>query len=364
MARERSAEFKLDFLDSPEPNQFVGHVSWPKEMASVDVKLGNGYPVTENRKSFYQFAAKGGQPYTIHLNVSSTHGAPIWAKTLKATAPRDFVVGSVVNVTAPLELTGHRLFFLAGGKILARPYPITLTFNEIRIEAKNYTGPISTANIQTGSEDEVATRGNVHELKGAAVVIRAKKIIGRLHVAMIGQNGWSGRSGNEMYVAAGNVRKPDPSKRGDPGRDGAGRMGDPPRPGTEGPMTDSACQTPPTAGGKGRQGDKGWNGEDGGAAGLPGTFILDVEDDSQLEQLEVGYRYGKPGKGGVAGAGLDGGPGGPAGADAPGCPTAQPGPQGDDGPPGLPGNTPAYPKQEFEPQFPKAKPRIIRKIQV
>lgn len=191
---------KIHFVESEIFNSYQLVVSWPTSVEIVRLILNDDEStrvVLHNEKS-YSVVAVPKATYSVVLESFSGRGVKISTLVKEETAPYDEEVSGTLLLKDPMiRLGGNRLRFVRGAKIVAHSHPVRLEFKTIFFDERDTSDSILGAHIQTEGLGKTATPEQLDILKdGVQIKIKAKSIIGRMRVALIGLGGIDNRASN------------------------------------------------------------------------------------------------------------------------------------------------------------------------
>jgi hypothetical protein len=326
-----SPELKTSFLELSNPGFYNLQIVAPENIAELKIlKQGDVKELTV-QGHIADLRVEHSENFFLGVKTYDSQGSLVREHVLELTAPKDLFIERPLSLAKDEVLEAQRIYISPAGLIQTNGRKLVLKARYLEIfQRPNQVGyPTAFAQIFTTKpghfyEDE-------QQKAGSKILLDVEEAHGSLKVAMIGFDGHSGRSGNELDKILSIARDLDPKTNGTMGS--AGQSKEIRCSGTtvDGDCSRLFCTDDPTNGTNGTMGAPGTNGEDAQPGGNAGHLEIKISnaDNFLIELYSQKGRPGQPGKGG------DGSPGGRPGLahpnPAPGCAKArdgQPGPKG------------------------------------
>lgn len=296
---ESEVKTVFDEVDK-EPNQYNMTVTWPADVALVDLGIDDVF-YKNLKKNSYTVPVTGGDSIKIHLETMNSKGDPVTEIDILAVAPIDFVLGKDrTGLSHDLSLHGKRLF-------IYHDEPIVMNANNVDIDVDEIISDDGRFDSFNDHEIDSGQTSDEKKLKNSNIVIKAKKIDGRLTFNLDGLNGKDGLDGSTLEKQS-HFQE---AKNGTDGSNGSAESNDRPCT-TEHCFQGLLCANQPGNGADGESGHDGTAGEPGSNGGNTGNITVITEDYSTAT-VQIGYSIGQGGKGGKGAPGHKGGSAGKAG---------------------------------------------------
>ncbi len=289
---ETSGRVKFQLREINQPNQYVIHISWPKDYKNVMIE-DSGRKIFEaaaNHREF-SYTLRDRTPYDLRVFKAAEEGLNLVGQFTGVT-PQDFVFSGTQQLERPTIVEAYRVFLAAGTKIQTNGFSLKVSAEKLYSEnAEIFSFPKG----QKAALEKVGRHGG-------ALRVASKEAVGHLRVELRGEEGGDGIDGQSFTVRAPN------------GASGSAGAHDCAR--ALGAIVRCWCTSSPGPGLPGIDGVDGNPGTNAGKGGNSGELFVEISNDlgfSVNAQLEAGTS-GRPGHGGE---GQEGGFGG-----APGNPTS------------------------------------------